>query len=76
MEASKLYEWGIKNLGLLVFMLILFGLLVFIKSLGLNTENTNQALKCAHYDFLVRSGVMHESDGLWRDIRGTISVGR
>jgi hypothetical protein len=30
MEASKLNEGGIKNLGLLVLMLILFGLLIFI----------------------------------------------
>jgi hypothetical protein len=76
MEATKLNEGGIKNLGLLVFMLVLFGLLIFIKSFSLNTEDTNQTLKCPHDDFLVRSSVMHESDGLRRDLRGAISVGR
>jgi hypothetical protein len=53
MEASKLNEGGIKNLGLLVLMLILLGLLIFIKSLSLNTEDTNQTLKGSHDDFLV-----------------------
>ena len=76
MEASKLNEGGIKNLGLLVLILFLFGFLIFIKSLSLNTKDTNETLKCPHDDFLVRSGIMHESDGLRRDLRGAISVGR
>jgi len=76
MEASKLNERGIKNLGLLVLMLIFFGFLIFIESFSLNTEDTYQTLKCSHYDFLVRSGVVHESDGLRRDLSGAISVGR
>jgi hypothetical protein len=76
MEATKLNEWGIENLGLLVLMLILFGFLIFIKSFSLNTEDTNQTLKCSHDDFLVRSGVVHESDGLRRYFSGAISVGR
>jgi hypothetical protein len=76
MEAPKLNEGGIENLGLLIFMLVLFGLLIFIESFGLNTEDTNQTLKCSHDDFLVGSGVVHESDGLRRDLSCAISVCR
>jgi hypothetical protein len=76
MEASKLNEGGIKNFGLFVLMLILFGLLIFIESFGFNTEDTNQTLKCSHDDFFVGSGVVHESDGLRRDLSCAISVCR
>lgn len=57
-------------------MSILFRFFIFIESLSLNTKKTNEALMSAHNDLLVRSGVVHESDRLWRDFLGSIDVCR
>jgi hypothetical protein len=65
MEPAKFNEWSIKHFGLLLFaMLIFFGLLVFVDSLSLDTQDANKTLLGPHKDLLVGARVVHKGDRL------------
>jgi len=74
MEAAKFNERSVKDFGLLVFMLIVLLFFIFIKSLSLNSKNTNKSLLSTHYDFLEISSIMHKCNRFRRDLAVRISV--
>ena len=61
MEATKFYERYLKNLGFLLFavMIIIWYIIVFIDCFSFYSQDTNQSLLSTHYNLLECSRIVH-----------------